>query len=859
MQFNPPEATTTPEEVQSSAEDFRSIFWRITGQSDTLNLAFTKTSLTFSDILSETIRSAGAINHAHWSEACLACMVAADILEEWSEDLTWYKDKIKELRERLYNSSFATDTEEGQVLYNSFVQGLQEEAERHWETLEEKAEDCSEKLAKGTSAENVAELINNGRLGWLPYNLMGDEMPIPVDGDMGGKSGEELAEMIENGEIKEPEYSNIIFHLNLLNERAKEAQRRGERLSEQEMEYLESLYGELEKIDGGWDKENGGGVISIPDIIDGSFGDDEQASQLMEELGNGVLVLSDERLGGGNSKLPESVRVTAEGPLLQGPGTDLAFSTERWNYGEDLSNLARLLGSSSDSLEGGNQFSQNLSMSMGLLLNSVNNDDKYLEETVFNVVGAEGIDDIFNVATRNIEANHSLLTGQYENGNYYPEELEVAVRNAIKGILTFGDESNPASDIPSATGLFDWISEPHGFGSHPDADQLSAEALGGLVSIISHPDLHNDLMVRETGLFSGDSDEPSNLNAQSLEALTEIFSSNLFSFAHEDGPGGPGATELGFNEDLGIVHMPLEERTRFLEVLMTDEDTAGQIYKDTILFNQGQMMMSIETGDYSLYSNTAANLSGIVEAALTNEATYRDMNEEQIKEKKERIWNFASDAALGGVGEVTPSKYVPGVDAVGNLTSDLLKDHFISPIDPHELYADDGSLNRRALQDEMNVYFTDRLIQEWTENPDENNNPFFTSDGDVRTSATGSGGSERTTIEDLLREANVLKGNSEDPESVTFSSKEAREVLSGNSRTPSDEMSNTLVNLIRGNEITWHPSGVAPLDPELHAELYGNTYDDRKQEIFDEMKLDDGKPKDVIERRDREMKEKLES
>src|SRR5699024_8103937 len=151
MSFNPKIPSATPDEAMGSADEFHALMGRITGQSEEMLTTFDSAAMNFSDMISPSISSAGAMNVGSWAEAAMACLVAAEVAEQWSEDLEWYDEKIASLQNQVetiapYMDDTTINPPEALTAREKFIQSLQTMADEYWVELEEKADWCSERI-----------------------------------------------------------------------------------------------------------------------------------------------------------------------------------------------------------------------------------------------------------------------------------------------------------------------------------------------------------------------------------------------------------------------------------------------------------------------------------------------------------------------------------------------------------------------------------------------------------------------------------------------------------------------------------------------------------------------------------------
>lgn len=771
MPLNIPEASASSEEALTSSEDFMALCHRITGQSEEQFNSFKNSASSFSEMLSESIKSAGGVTHEHWSNAVLACVIAAEAAEQWSEDLEWYENQSEILRTQAQHDAthLSSTPQEGQELSPraSFIQSLQVMADENWEELEERAEDCSKTIQDGTDPENVADLVKNGSLGWLPYNLVGEVMPTPLGEREGGELGEEIAEMLESGEIDSEAYAALMANMAALTSRAQEMQNRGEDLSDDEIDYLEALYEALEELETEPTEPGSDGVISIPNLIENSIEDGSEKSNLLEGLGNGLLILSNEQIGGGEERLPESVRNAAMAPALRGEDPEGMYLVE--DYSEDLLSLEEFLGKTPNDLEGGRQFSQNITLSTGSLLNGMYSDE-------FINVGEEALESLLDVSTRSDEANHGIFTRQYENENIEDEQIDNLITDVLDNFLMHGDSFEPplpGSDPDDEdfephvrepggfTALFDWLSDQES-NSDPETRSLTTESMAALIDFMSEPDRHESLRI-EHGSDQG-------ISRDAADSLADAFEAHMFSFASDAGlDGGELEEDFSYSSEGDIFLSSPQDRLLFLEILMSDESAAVDVHTSTAQFSHAATVESIETGSFREVDD-AGRLVGLVEVALENEAFYRDIEGDDLVKNRERIWDVASDMILGSVGEAVPSRFSPAFDAVGNFTSDRLKDSLIESIPPSDLYSinSDGEFNYNKIKENMHLHMLENMFEDYNDNPEESANPMD--------SMPGSEEEIENSAERLNRLGVVSEG--EDGK-VNFDIDRAREILLG--------------------------------------------------------------------------------
>ncbi|MBQ1083455.1 hypothetical protein [Nocardiopsis sp. B62] len=839
MTFTPQVPGATSGEAAEVAGEFETLLGNITGQGEDIMTSFKNTSMKFNDLLAEDIRGAGAINHANWEEAALACVVIQDVATQWSEDLEEYESSIASLQYLVDNvAPYVSATPEPPKVSprELYYQSLQRMADEYWADLTSAAEWCSERIAGGTSPANVAELVKAGRLGWLPFNIGGSDMPTPIEAEEGIEDGEDLEEMLASGEIDQDRYNEIMFVVNLLNERAERAQRNGEKLTDDEIEYLENMYEALEQIGEVDGVEGSGGAISIPEIIEQNVENERIRNELLRELGGGMLTLSDERIGGGFSKLPDSIINTVQGPIISPNGLDITADHEQ--FGQDLKNLTALLGSASDHLEAGTRFSQDLSLHMGLILSDESGDiGPTFDGSLVSVLGESSMEILLEVSTRNIAANHELLTGQYENGSLDDGRRDQVVRDALLGFLTYGEkfDSEEAGETDYSkddfergglTAVFDWISDGE-VNFDPETQKLAAESMAGLVNFMSDPENHQFLMGHADSTY-----EAGGISRDAADSLADAFTSHIYSFANgasiSDGSSigepSPGlAAEFGFDSDSGTVVMSAEDRVRFLEVLMTDERSAVNVYSDTSLFGTSQIIRSVEDGSTESYANESAILSSIVNAALDNEASYRDIGNQALRAEREQMWDMSTSLISAGISDSKVTSMIPGYGTFESMTLGAIKEQLIATPTPSSSHdVETGSIENGAIGTRMDLYLVERMMEEYKSDPENSPNPFLATNGNVQEGDLAT-----------LSQYGIVGGGFEEME---LDRDVANEYLGSNRAGEKDSISEALNNVMKDTPMSW-------LDNDertggLHSVGYEQTYEGTYGTLYGELKND---------------------
>ncbi|MEY9213477.1 hypothetical protein NI17_000595 [Thermobifida halotolerans] len=687
--FDPQDTEADEETIRAAADDLYDVAGRIIGRSGDLRSAFTGAAVEFTDLVTEDIRSEGDYDEQLWQRSSMAVVYAAGVTDMWAEDVKWFKDKRQELidgwedevaddfgvpheptsepgpppvapgetppeRPSPTASRDAKIAEKRQERLDHY----EGEAADLWEKFQERAEEKGQMLRDGPEPEHVRELVDAGVLGWAPYNIMGaeSEPPLPLTEDEAVRMANNLDRYLsEDGEELDAEYAEILAALAVISLKAQEAQKNGDRLPAGEIAFLERFYAELD--DAGGDHDLPYNVVEIPAHLDElDTMSDEEKDELLKVLGEGILTLSHEDLGGSFEQLPQSVRNAAVGPVddtqTEGP---MPYGYVDW--ADDIVGLSRLLGGTDDDLEGGEDFSVNLLSTLGHEMA-----DPALGPPL-ELTSETGIP-LVEAATRNIEANHALLTGDYSHPRFGTESGEV-----LSGLYAF----EWSDDGEAVSGLTDWIPEYSRADGEAGEEQrlLAGEATAGLIKHITSNDAFAALT--NTGVTVGDDGNAAfgQYNPELAESLAGIFVAYMDDFGMDVQLNEEGLAESDwvFNFDSNE-NLVLNEfgRARFLQYIVADEATAIDTYAAVQLHSSDQFTSYLggEPDSYGFRVNgtEAGILNGLFEAALMNEAADRSADIEQtITERK-----LASDMVMASVTGPLPPP-------VGAPLADFLKYH----------------------------------------------------------------------------------------------------------------------------------------------------------------------------------------
>ncbi len=675
--FLPRTTTANPETIRARSEDLNILQARLLGRADDLDAEFNNTATQFTDLMAWNIRDQSAEELQLWRDAGTAIVYASSMIELWAQHVEDFKkersSQLSEWWEFLRTKrSEIPDKYQGQTItatypareglgwfgdenkcrsvYDEVVAKLAdlEERERaNYRAFENNAEDVAERLRQGPTKENVQTLIDAGINSWAFYNLDPNQYTMLIDGqELTAENAEEWAEELGaywSGEKPvDNRYHELMLMLSMINSNAMQAQQGETAYRPEEMDFLRAFYNRLEE-----ENPNGDGVLGFPAAMEDHLGDEEREHAL-GVLGDGLLALSDHSLGGGYGDLPESVRRAAEGPALQPPDSIELYRIDEWS--EDAGALADLLRHAHPDLRGGEGFSSTLILSMGLYAGgSEGNFDAWLSQ--------EDVGVLLETATRNRDANHAILTGDFvhpnlrgEDGEFLPqltyESAEDMLDHALASLFT-ADWDDGGASVRSLT---DWIAEdaaapedrvPVDENSEirpelPPEQQRSAEALAALVERMEDEEFRNAVFSSGHEV-TGDDDvtwrdvAAGHLNPELADSWSDIFISYMDVFASTEGLDAVNEEQrkekydTRWDDEQNRVYLSPDGRRYFTELIMGDPDAAQKTYNEVVYYgaeSMGNFALGDGERDHS-GADSYGSLLGLVDVALEQESERR--------------------------------------------------------------------------------------------------------------------------------------------------------------------------------------------------------------------------------------------
>ena len=441
----------------------------------------------------------------------------------------------------------------------------------------------------------------------------------------------------------------------------------GDQLSEEEIAFLETFYGELEEM-------TPTGIVHMMPWLEGKLGPDWSASERKDfanGIANGLLVLSDEDLNGGKDRLPESVQDFANGlPFKEWREHGMSGRAEgvrSHNWLADAEDFSLLLENANPDLRGGREFSANITLSMGHHLGNNN--------LALTAGREEALGSLLDVSTRNEEANRTVLVGTddhpagyVEDGRYASEHMPSFESNAdaLLGLYSY----NWRDDGAAIAGLTDWIPE---FSQGTSAQaQLAGEATVGLME---------KLAGKEDNKPFHDTDERSDtkyrlavteINPELTRSLTEIYLNYQEDLTLDNKSKSNGYRTIASGEESLLLHDPFDKvllindntKKGITQLLVVDKKNAGIITASVETMERRVIEAALDSPHTSAARNAGTNVGDmrtIVHDAMIDEYADRVKNRDDARDQAAEAWQTGfnitvalSNGALGSVPVAGP-------------------------------------------------------------------------------------------------------------------------------------------------------------------------------------------------------------
>ncbi|WP_017542932.1 TPR repeat region-containing protein [Nocardiopsis prasina] len=688
--FHPRNFYGQPDNMYECASDLEILNARVLGRADDLGGGFDAAAQQFTDIIAWDIRGHSEEDVQKWRDAAVTVSYAASVAEMWADAVKAFKDErdaqistwetSKSEKESAVPSAYqgdriteshpqadgflwtdwgAGDEKKCRDLYNelSTVQeGLITREQTNWDKLEEIAEDARRMLEEGPTPDNVSKLIEAGNASWgflsldpsRYSSLIGDDIELTPEN--AEEYANDLAAYWSGDRPIDDRYHELMLVMSMLGTSAKQHQENGTEFSSDEVGFLEEFYKQLEEPylrDG-----VGAGVMLYPELMAESGMSDEERERALGVLGDGLLALSDPRIGGGYDSLPQSFRYAVEGPWIN-PDADGKMPATPVSMGMDMKALSAFMEHTDDNLEAGYGLSTNLHLATGAFLDAwgheVHDSDGVLPDS-------EQVSHMVDVASRNKDSNYYILTGEHLNEEPGVPHGDADLRTqALEGTLTFEWHD----DGHTARQLTDWLAEDV-HSEDPELSQRAGDAFTGFMETITDSEMHDALTNTGVSVTEGDNEYSdasfTQFNGALADSLADIFDAHIYSFANGDilDTNGNAVKGIGdFDPDTGYVRMGPDERAQYMQLLMGNDETAGRVVNSVDVYQQIEAVAYLESGDGATSARGSAQLQGLLERALYLESADRSADLDATIARETQIADFVVSEA-GNLSEKIP-------------------------------------------------------------------------------------------------------------------------------------------------------------------------------------------------------------
>ncbi|MEV2279394.1 hypothetical protein AB0I72_27840 [Nocardiopsis sp. NPDC049922] len=706
ISFQARTTAANPEAIRTRAEELDILQSRLLGRADDLDADFNDAANQFTDLMAWNIQGQSAEELQLWRDAGTAIVYASSMVEMWAQHVETFKEersaqmsewweflgtKRSEIPDKYQGRTITAtypesegfgllgDENKCRSIYDEVVAkvaDLETRERTNYQAFEDNADEIADRLRQGPTRANVQALIDAGINSWAFYNLDPNHYTMLVDGrELTEENAEEWAEELEDywsgHKPLDERYHELMLMMSMITTNAMQAQQGGTGYRNEELDFLRAFYDELEENP----NPNSMGVIGIPAQMEGDHLSDEEREHALGVLGDGLLALSDERVGGGYDELPASVRSVIGGPDFSGTRTAGGFSGTHEDWMERAGYLNDLLEHSHEDMEGGAEFSTRMMDTISLSL------------TRIDALGSDDSDmsGLVDVATRNEDANYAILTGEYPEGvegdlPWTEETAENVTNRIIEDLYTheWGDDGE------AARGLTEWI-EDTAWSDDEAERRMAAEAMDGLMETITTKDMHDALSDTGIEVELADGTEVPNapftaVNGEVADGFAHIFELYIESFADEEGIDNGHVDfewereegEDRWNDDSRKLEMSPTERLIFLEYVMGNEDSAVRAHTASAVYSAAQTELYLETGNSVETGANAGVLQSLVDAALHNEAVNRNLDLEEEQAMRRKIVDGVANSGNNALG------LVPGVGVVLQSTGQFIAPDLIN-------------------------------------------------------------------------------------------------------------------------------------------------------------------------------------
>ena len=723
LSFTPRYSAANASSIRARAEELDTLQARLLGQAGDLDGDFNHAATQFTDMLAWNIRDQSSEELQLWRDAGVAIAYASSQLELWARYVEEFQEERSEQKSEWFDFRTAKAAEipadyQGQTITATYpaekglgllgdankcreiydqvaakVVDLEGREATNYKAFEDHADEVAERLREGPTKANVQELIDAGINSWAFYNMDPNHYTMLVDGqDLTEENAEAWAEELDGywsgAQPIDERYHELMLMMSMISTNAMQAQQGGTGYRSEEMDFLQAFYDSLEHDEA----PNSMGVLGIPAQMEGDHLSADEREHALGVLGDGLLALSDERVGGGYENLPPSIRSVIDGADFSGTRSAGGYSQTHADWMERAGYLDELLTHSHDDMEGGIEFSARMMETVS---------DGVVRLDAMGHSNDESLAGLIDVATRNEDVNYAILTGELPEGvsEGLPDGVEVelpwsgeVVDNTRERIISSLFTHEWSDDGEAVRGLTEWMEESS-WSDDPAEREMSAEAMSGLMETITTKDMHGALSDTGVELDMEDGTTVPNasftaLNSEIADGFAHLFEVYIESFASEDGIE-EGSIDFEWereeggslwNESDNTIKMSPADRLIFLEYVMGDEGSAVRAHTASAAYTAAQTEYYLETGNSETAGASSGVLSGLIDSSLHNEAVNRNLDITEQRALERRIYDSVANAGNNALGLV-PGIGMPLQTVSQTITPDLINEAFKDYVD----------------------------------------------------------------------------------------------------------------------------------------------------------------------------------
>jgi hypothetical protein len=419
------------------------------------------TAVEFTELVAEPLRRMGTESIEAARKAMQGSVWGSTVTGRWADDAEAYQ-KIAEQYSGLWAeqvaNNFGVTAEsagvtagmpsdvQAKVMDNAVADAgagslsmFQTVIDKAYEKYKQDAKTAGTLLKGGPTPANLKTLAAGGGTSWTMFNVFGAAAGVPpLTGKNGAEFAEWLRDFINEDEALPADQRKMLEAILALAAEAQDKQQNGGKLTADQLDFLEQFF---KGMDQPWTDTNPiqtGVLYLIPDILEGSKTPQADQDLILAAMGGGMLALSDPRLGGGGTRMPETMKTLVD--RFFGGANRPEYSRET---AAELRGLGKFFGALDgrglDELEGGKEYSAALTLAIADA------------DSGFRIGSEDELLNILEVSTRNRDANAALLTGALQHPDYGKDSPE----HVLRGL--FGPQWK--DDGKAAAGLIDWIGD----------------------------------------------------------------------------------------------------------------------------------------------------------------------------------------------------------------------------------------------------------------------------------------------------------------------------------------------------------------------------------------------------------------